>query len=131
MDTFAAKSITPEEPNGIKLETFVFDAIPLADRSIVLEADRATEFSPVKNAEGSDSPDTCRNMMQQMYANWLKKNGVEVPRSEKGELLCTLEISPALALHGEDLEAVTLPDRITPNQEVYLDELSCRPISSG
>ena len=43
----------------MKLEQFVFDAIPLARNAIVYTTDRAEEFSPVKNAEGVDSPATC------------------------------------------------------------------------
>ncbi len=46
--------------DGVKFETFVFDALGRTRASVVLEVDRAEEFSPVKNAEGSDSPETCR-----------------------------------------------------------------------
>ena len=45
---------------GVKFETFVFDALAKTTTSVVLEVERAQEFSPVKNKEGSDSPDTCR-----------------------------------------------------------------------
>jgi len=48
------------EVPGVKFETFVFDALGKAERSVTLEVDRADEFSPVKNASGSDSPETCR-----------------------------------------------------------------------
>ncbi|MEM9379264.1 MAG: UTP--glucose-1-phosphate uridylyltransferase [Planctomycetota bacterium] len=50
----------PAEIDGVKFETFVFDALGRTTNSIVLEVDRAEEFSPVKNAEGSDSPASCR-----------------------------------------------------------------------
>ena len=50
----------PAEVPGVKFETFVFDALGKAERSVTLEVDRAQEFSPVKNASGSDSPETCR-----------------------------------------------------------------------
>ena len=46
---------TPPTPNAIKLETFVFDALSLAKNPLLLEVDRAEEFSPVKNAKGVDS----------------------------------------------------------------------------
>src|SRR6201999_439407 len=55
----SGKLVQPEKPNAVKLEQFVFDAIPLAKNAIVYETDRAEEFSPVKNAEGADSPATC------------------------------------------------------------------------
>ena len=39
---------------------FVFDALPSARNPVVVETARADDFSPVKNAEGVDSPATCR-----------------------------------------------------------------------
>jgi UDP-N-acetylglucosamine/UDP-N-acetylgalactosamine diphosphorylase len=48
--------IRPERPNGVKFEMFVFDALPLAYNPLVIETLRADDFSPVKNAEGVDSP---------------------------------------------------------------------------
>lgn len=48
------------EVPGVKFETFVFDALGKAGRSVTLEVDRAEEFSAVKNADGSDSPASCR-----------------------------------------------------------------------
>lgn len=50
----------PTEVDGVKFETFVFDALGKAAASVTLEVDRSEEFSPVKNAEGDDSPATCR-----------------------------------------------------------------------
>ncbi|MDV7394983.1 UTP--glucose-1-phosphate uridylyltransferase, partial [Arthrospira platensis SPKY1] len=49
-------SVKPSEPNGIKFEMFVFDALPLAKNPVIIETDRADDFSPIKNAEGTDSP---------------------------------------------------------------------------
>ena len=59
--------ITPQnclstEP-GIKFETFIFDALADTTNSVVLEVDRATEFAPLKNAEGADSPETVRRAL--------------------------------------------------------------------
>jgi hypothetical protein len=53
------RPVKPEKPNGIKFEMFVFDALPYAARPLVIETLRADDFSPVKNAEGVDSPQTC------------------------------------------------------------------------
>lgn len=50
----------PTKLAGVKFETFVFDALGQARSCVTLEVDRALEFSPVKNAEGSDSPATCK-----------------------------------------------------------------------
>ena len=49
-----------QEEEAIKLETFVFDAIPLARRALFFEVERAEEFAPLKNREGVDSVETCR-----------------------------------------------------------------------
>src|SRR5262249_6414555 len=94
--------IKPERPNAIKLEQFVFDAIPLARNPIVYETDRGEEFSPVKNAEGVDSPETCRRDQIRRAARWLKEAGVEVPYRDN-DPEATLEISPLLATSSQQL----------------------------
>ncbi len=69
----------PAEPNGHKFERFVFDALPAAERVCVVEADREREYSPVKNAEGVDSPATARRDLTALYREWLEQAGVEPP----------------------------------------------------
>ena len=54
----SGRLVSPEAPNATKLELFIFDAIPLAEHSLVYETERVEEFAPIKNAEGSDSPAT-------------------------------------------------------------------------
>jgi UDP-N-acetylglucosamine/UDP-N-acetylgalactosamine diphosphorylase len=98
----AGNPIKPEQPNAVKLEQFVFDAIPLAKNAIVYTTDRAEEFSPVKNAEGVDSPATCRRDQIRRAARWLKVAGVEVP-VKNGQPDATLEISPLYATSDEQL----------------------------
>ncbi len=51
------------EVTGFKSERFIFDLLAAADVSLGLEVARADEFSPVKNAEGTDSPATARAML--------------------------------------------------------------------
>jgi UDP-N-acetylglucosamine pyrophosphorylase len=53
---------TLRRAQGIKLELFIFDSFPLAERCALLEVRREDEFAPVKNAPGAaaDSPDTAR-----------------------------------------------------------------------
>ena len=43
------------ERDAAKMEKFVFDLIPLADRALFFEVERAEEFAPLKNREGADS----------------------------------------------------------------------------
>jgi UDP-N-acetylglucosamine/UDP-N-acetylgalactosamine diphosphorylase len=69
----------PSEPNGYKFERFVFDALPAAERVCVVEADRSLEYSPVKNAEGSDSPATARRDLIALYRRWIEAAGLEAP----------------------------------------------------
>jgi len=114
------KPIKPDKPNAVKLEQFVFDAIPLANEAIVYETERAEEFSPVKNAEGDDSPATCKRDQIRRAARWLKEAGVEVPM--KGtEPNATLEISPLFAATGEQLHSRRLDfNKIKPGEVLYL-----------
>jgi len=112
--------VAPEAPNAVKLEMFVFDALPLCERSVVLETDRVEEFAPIKNAEGEDSPATSRALQSERAARWLDARGVKVPRDAEGRLAATIEISPGVALAPEDLEAGRLPERIEPGAEVLL-----------
>lgn len=67
------------EPNGYKLERFVFDALPWARQTCVLEVRAADEFSPIKNADGKDSPESCRAELVACYRTWLEAAGIEVP----------------------------------------------------
>ncbi|MCQ2389086.1 MAG: UTP--glucose-1-phosphate uridylyltransferase, partial [Kiritimatiellae bacterium] len=55
------------EPNGWKFEKFIFDILSDAKRTAFLAFDSADEFAPVKNAEGNDSPATCKAALQ---AKW-------------------------------------------------------------
>ena len=95
--------VVPTEPNGVKLETFVFDALPLTERSIILQTIRSEEFAPIKNAAGDDSPEVSRRMIVARAADWLEAAGVKVPRKPDGIPDCILEIAPSFALHREDV----------------------------
>lgn len=91
------KVVKPAEPNGYKFEKFIFDILPNAKVAAFLAFDQKDEFSPVKNAEGSDSPATCKADMQAKWKRWLAEAGVEV----KGDL--PIEIDPAYAVDAADL----------------------------
>ena len=91
------KVVKPAEPNGYKFEKFIFDILPNARRAAFLAFAQKDEFSPVKNAEGNDSPATCRADMRAKWARMLAAAGVKVPES------MPLEIDPAYALDADDL----------------------------
>jgi UDP-N-acetylglucosamine/UDP-N-acetylgalactosamine diphosphorylase len=92
----------PDEPNAVKFETFLFDALPSAGRSVTVEARREDTFSPIKNAEGADSPATARRDLNRLYARWLEAAGAGVPRTADGEPV-DLEIDPRHALDAGEL----------------------------
>ena len=100
----AGQTVNPSEPNAVKLEMFVFDAVPLAKNPLVLFTPRAEEFSPVKNAEGDDSPATTRRDLIRRAAKWLAACGVNVPRGADGEPPQPIEISPEYAIDVDDLK---------------------------
>ncbi len=90
----SGKPVQPTTENALKFELFIFDALPLADRSLVVESPRSEEFSPIKNAEGVDSPASCRRDLINLAATWLQAAGAEVPRDTEGNVTVPVEISP-------------------------------------
>jgi UDP-N-acetylglucosamine/UDP-N-acetylgalactosamine diphosphorylase len=114
--------VTPQSPNAVKLEMFVFDAIPLARNPLVLYTRREEEFSPVKNAAGDDSPATTRRNLIRRAARWLEACGVTVPRGPDGEPAQPIEISPALALDADDLrDRLKAAPALSPGQPLLLE----------
>ncbi|MCB9952637.1 MAG: hypothetical protein H6824_16815 [Planctomycetaceae bacterium] len=93
----------PKSPNAHKFEQFIFDALPEATVALVVEADRAREFNPVKNAEGADSPETCRAALKRIAAEWVTSAGCTVAEDT------ALEISPLFAASAEECQR-----RLTP-----------------
>ena len=118
-DVDAGRMVEPSGPNAVKLETFVFDAIPLADSSIIYETSRVEEFAPIKNAEGVDSPATSHQLQSDRAGAWLEAIGVQVPRDDEGRVNARIEISPLIALEPDDLvSAHDLPERIEAGSEI-------------
>jgi UDP-N-acetylglucosamine/UDP-N-acetylgalactosamine diphosphorylase len=116
----SGKLIKPDKPNAVKLEQFVFDAIPLARNPIVYTTERAEEFSPVKNAAGPDSPATCRCDQIRRAARWLVSAGVEAPM-RGSDPDCVLEISPLYATSAQQLQMRQLPNRaVLPGTSLYV-----------
>jgi UDP-N-acetylglucosamine/UDP-N-acetylgalactosamine diphosphorylase len=113
--------VEPTEPNGVKLESFIFDALPVAKASMILDIVREEEFAPTKNATGVDSAETTRRMMTDRAAAWLEAAGVEVPRKPDGSPDCVIEMAPGFALDRADVVAKRdqVPP-IKPGDKVYL-----------
>lgn len=89
--------VDPQEPNGVKFEMFVFDALLFANNPLVIETPREREFSPVKNATGGDSPETCKADQLRQFARWLEAAGATVSKDRTGLPDMLFEISPLFA----------------------------------
>lgn len=98
--------IDPQEPNAYKFERFIFDALPLAKNALVVEGDREREFHPVKNATGSDSPETSRAALNKIARSWLAEAGEDVAADQ------SVEVSPLIALDASDLKQAIQSGRV-------------------
>ncbi|QLG72432.1 hypothetical protein HG535_0D01400 [Zygotorulaspora mrakii] len=100
-DNKTGETYKPTEPNGIKLEQFIFDVFPSVplEKFGCLEVDRTEEFSPLKNGLGSsnDNPATSREAYLTLGTSWLKNSGAKVA---DGVLV---EVSSTLSYAGEQL----------------------------
>lgn len=103
LDREQGKRVEPEQPNAVKMETFIFDALKEAESPIVLRTDRIEEFAPIKNATGEDSAATSKALQSERAARWLRQAGIAVPMRADGHPDCTLEISPMTALEAADI----------------------------
>jgi len=108
--------VKPSEPNGIKMEKFVFDVFRFAENFVVWECLRDEEFAPLKNAEGAKdcTPSYCRNAVLALHQKWLKMAGAEIISTSGDE--APLMTSPAsegnnnLDSNGKEVEEVVITE---------------------
>ncbi len=104
--------LEPDEPNGFKLERFVFDALRAAETVCIVETTR-DEYGPVKNASGSDSPQSSRRELSRRYRRWIDAAGLRAPSADD-----RIEIDESRIGGPEDLRALGIaaiehaPDQI-------------------
>lgn len=115
------KTVHPERENALKFEMFIFDILPRAERWTVVETSRREEFEPLKNATGPDSPETVRQAMSDLAADWLEKANVRVPRRPDSGTAVPLEISPLFAMNAEEL-AAKVPRDLRIDGPTFLNE---------
>ena len=120
VDLATGETVEPAEPNAVKLEMFIFDALPIAGASIVYETSRAEEFAPIKNATGVDSAESSHQLQSDRAARWLETAGVTVARDADGHAAARIEISPLTALEPSDLQGKDLPASIGAGEDVAL-----------
>lgn len=91
--------VEPEKPNALKFERFIFDLLPMARHSIVVEVDPKEAFSPVKNAPDQDfsTVATAQAAMAAQARRALLAIGVEIPTD------ALVEIGPSLLLNEAKL----------------------------
>jgi UDP-N-acetylglucosamine/UDP-N-acetylgalactosamine diphosphorylase len=89
--------IEPAAPNGWKFEMFVFDALPFAKNPVIIETAREDDFSPVKNADGNDSPRTSREDQLRQFARWARAAGVDLEVDATGLPEIGFEVTPLFA----------------------------------
>ena len=105
VDLTSGEPVKPDAPNAVKLETFVFDAIPLCTNAIILETSRAEEFGPIKNAPEpglEDSPLTSRQLQSDRAHAWLNAAGIATPAG------ATLELTHRSAIDREDVAGLEI-----------------------
>jgi UDP-N-acetylglucosamine/UDP-N-acetylgalactosamine diphosphorylase len=106
-DPHTGQTVAPDgkEPNAVKFERFIFDALPHAERWLAVETPRAEEFAPIKNATGADSPETARSAQLALHAQWLTRAGID-PHGHP------VEVSPLYALDGDELATKVPPGTV-------------------
>jgi UDP-N-acetylglucosamine/UDP-N-acetylgalactosamine diphosphorylase len=115
--------VIPQFPNGLKLEMFLFDVLPFADRTVVLESKRLSNFSPIKNLEGMDSLKTCQRDQLKLFASWFLAAGTDIPTDSDGLPPFDIEISPMFADNKYDFlkKWATLENKPTIAAGQYLE----------
>ncbi len=111
--------VQPRTANGFQFQSYIFDALPLARSSLILETSRDGEFSPVKSLTGAASAATARRHLSRMYARWLGKAGADIHLGSEPDP-GAVEISPLYALDAEELKA-KMPRPFAVRDGTYLE----------
>ncbi len=91
--------VDPKTPNAVRFEKFIFDLLPQAKNSLVIEADPAEAFAPVKNAphEKTDTAATAQAAILAQGAKLAEQAGLKILPGAR------LEINPRFALDAAEL----------------------------
>lgn len=124
--------VDPQRPNAIRFERFIFDLLPWAKQALVVEADPAEAFAPVKNADGepTDTPTTARRAMIARDMRLLASAGVSVAAG------VAVEVNPLWATTAEEIRH-KLPPGTRVERPTYFaedgpqEDLSPLPLGEG
>lgn len=99
------KVAEPDRPNAIRFERFIFDLLPMARHALVVEADPAEAFAPVKNSdeEKTDNPRTAKAAMMELHRRWLRQAVVKIADD------VPVEINPLWASTVSEIRAQLKP----------------------
>ena len=117
----AGEHVDPDKPNALRFERFIFDLLPWADPALVIEADPAEAFAPVKNAEteATDTASTARAAMIAQHTRLLRSAGVEVADG------IAVEVNPLWASTVEEVRA-KMPAGARVERPTYFSEAGPR-----
>lgn len=122
VDQATGQRVEPVKNNAVKLEAFVFDALAMCEKSIVLETIRRDEFAPIKNASApgaSDTPETCGQIQTERALAWLSQAWGPAAFTGTGQD-CVLELPPTSAMEPEDLRIKNIKPVIARGSKLVL-----------
>ena len=97
-------TMKPEQANGCKLEYFIFDTFTFAKKMTTFNILRSKEFSPVKNAKGSSSPETARIGVSRFWKSVVARvtgGDVKFEETQENEESGLFEVDNLLSYDGE------------------------------
>jgi len=99
--------VSPDKPNALKFERFIFDLLPHARRPIVVEYAEDDSFAPLKNAPGEpkDTPEYVQQFMLNQHRRWLESAGATLDEGVQ------VEISPLFAADAQQVQELVEPGR--------------------
>ena len=112
----SGQRVEPETPNATKFERFIFDLLPSAKNTIVVEGLPSECFAPVKNADGAptDTPELARQAMIELHRGWLERAGAKISPGVQ------VEVSPLFSISPENL-AQKIPPNLTIDADRFFD----------
>lgn len=122
--TGSGARVTPDKPNGIKIEKFVFDVFEFAEKFVAVAVAREDEFSPLKNADSAGRE--CATTARQDIYRYHKKLIEEAGGAVNGDIC---EISPLVTYAGEGLKSI-VRDK-TFNSPVHLTSVYDHAMTNG